>query len=41
MLSTHSCEPSFQEKAISVHEAMKEEITAVTEKSDSRMLKKA
>jgi protoporphyrinogen oxidase len=33
ILSTHSSEPSLQEKAISVHEAVKEEITTVTEES--------
>jgi hypothetical protein len=33
MLSTHSCEPSLHVKAISVHEAVKEEITTVAEEA--------
>jgi hypothetical protein len=33
MLSTHSCKPSFQEKAISLHEAVMEEITTVAEEA--------
>jgi hypothetical protein len=33
MLSAHSCEPSLQMKAMSVHEAMKEEVTTVAEEA--------
>jgi hypothetical protein len=33
MLLTHSCEPSFQEKAISLHEVVKEEIITVAEEA--------